>query len=56
MNILEAIELRLYRFEQEVQRTGDRVKATQDMAVEILNLCTENSNQTNLTSNSTKEK
>lgn len=36
--ILEAIELRLYRWEQDVARGCDRVGAAQQMAIEILNL------------------
>lgn len=44
MSILEQIELRLYRFSQDGYRSKDFVKAAQDMAVEILNLTTENSN------------
>ena len=44
MGILEDIELRLYRYAQEGYRSKDHVKAAQDMALEILNLCTENAN------------
>jgi len=44
VNILEEIELRLYRFAQQGYQSKDHVKATQDMALEILNLTTDNHN------------
>lgn len=53
MNILEAIELRLYRYAQDGYQSKDHVKAAQAMAVEILSLTTENYNR--ITTNATKE-
>lgn len=44
MNILEAIELRLYRYAQDGYRDADYVQKAKDMALEILNLTTENIN------------
>lgn len=38
MTILEQIELRLYRFAQQAYTSKDRVKAAQEIAVEIFNL------------------
>lgn len=45
MNILEQIELRLYRWDEDVKRGCDRVGAAQQMAVEILNLVREDMNK-----------
>ena len=56
MNILEAIELRLYRYAQDGYRANDHVEVAQRMAVEILNLCTENINQITQLNHEQKEK
>lgn len=45
MNILEDIELRLYRFAQEIYNSKNYAQSAKDMAVEILNLTTENYNR-----------
>lgn len=45
MNILEEIELRLYRFAQEGYCRSDYAKRAKNLAIEILNLTTENHNK-----------